>query len=86
MRRSRPSSLFALSRRKTSRPRHIRGQYGPGVVKGKGGDEQVPGYREEEGVNPRSGQTFAAFRFMLDSLAGRESPFYVRAASGCRNA
>lgn len=27
----------------------IRGQYGPGTMPGKNGDEQVPGYREEEG-------------------------------------
>ena len=37
----------------------VRGQYGPGVVKGK----KVVGYRDEERVNPESGtETYAAVR------------------------
>ncbi|MBC7922226.1 MAG: glucose-6-phosphate dehydrogenase [Ferruginibacter sp.] len=53
----------------------VRGQYGSGWLKG----EQVPGYREEEGVNPESNtETFAAVKFHLDNWRWQGVPFYVR--------
>ncbi|HZP82653.1 MAG TPA: glucose-6-phosphate dehydrogenase [Chthonomonadaceae bacterium] len=56
--------------------RTVRGQYGPGLVDGK----PVPGYREEEGVDPRSTtETFAAFRFAIDNWRWAGVPFYVQA-------
>ena len=54
----------------------VRGQYGPGAVDGK----PVPGYREEEGVNPRSEtETFSAFKFQINNWRWSGVPFYVRA-------
>ncbi|HZO91871.1 MAG TPA: glucose-6-phosphate dehydrogenase [Chthonomonadaceae bacterium] len=54
----------------------VRGQYGPGVVD----NQAVPGYREEEGVDPHSvTETFAAFRFSLDTWRWAGVPFYVQA-------
>jgi glucose-6-phosphate 1-dehydrogenase len=54
----------------------VRGQYGPGVVDGK----TVPGYREEEGVNPRSEtETFSAFKFQINNWRWSGVPFYVQA-------
>jgi len=53
----------------------VRGQYGPGVVGGK----KVPGYREEEKVNPKSTTpTYAAVKFAVDSWRWAGVPFYVR--------
>lgn len=55
----------------------VRGQYGPGKI----GDLDVPGYREEEGVNPRSEtETFSAFKFQLNNWRWSGVPFYVQAA------
>ena len=52
-----------------------RGQYGKGWMQG----EQVPGYREEEGVNPKSNaETFAAVKFYIDNWRWEGVPFYVR--------
>ena len=52
-----------------------RGQYGKGWMQG----EQVPGYREEEGVNPESNtETFAAVKFYIDNWRWEGVPFYVR--------
>ena len=52
-----------------------RGQYGKGWMQG----EQVPGYREEEGVNPQSNtETFAAVKFYIDNWRWEGVPFYVR--------
>ena len=54
----------------------VRGQYGPGVMDGK----SVPGYREEEGVHPRSDtETFAAFKFQINNWRWSGVPFYVQA-------
>ncbi len=53
----------------------VRGQYGPGWMKG----TQVPGYREEEGVDPKSGtETYAALRFYIDNWRWQGVPFYLR--------
>jgi glucose-6-phosphate 1-dehydrogenase len=53
----------------------VRGQYGPGWMKGK----KVPGYREEPDVDPRSGtETYAALKFYLDNWRWQGVPFYLR--------
>ncbi|HLV79900.1 MAG TPA: glucose-6-phosphate dehydrogenase, partial [Chthonomonadaceae bacterium] len=53
----------------------VRGQYGPGVIEG----QQVPGYRQEEGVNPGSvTETFAALKLMVDNWRWADVPFYLR--------
>ena len=53
----------------------VRGQYGPGYVLGK----KVPGYREEEGVNPQSStETFAALKLYFDNWRWADVPFYIR--------
>jgi glucose-6-phosphate 1-dehydrogenase len=53
----------------------VRGQYGPGVVGGK----KVPGYREEEKVDPRSNTaTDAAVKFAIDNWRWAGVPFYIR--------
>ncbi|WP_026464104.1 glucose-6-phosphate dehydrogenase [Adhaeribacter aquaticus] len=53
----------------------VRGQYGPGWMKSK----QVPGYREEKGVNPSSQtETYAAVKFRLDNWRWQGVPFYLR--------
>jgi glucose-6-phosphate 1-dehydrogenase len=54
----------------------VRGQYGPGIVEGK----RVPGYREEERVNPESGtETYAAVRLEIENWRWAGVPFYLRA-------
>jgi glucose-6-phosphate 1-dehydrogenase len=53
----------------------VRGQYGPGYVLG----EQVPGYRQEDGVNPESStETFAALKLYFDNWRWAGVPFYIR--------
>ncbi|ERJ57142.1 glucose-6-phosphate dehydrogenase [Sphingobacterium paucimobilis] len=53
----------------------VRGQYGEGWLQGK----KVPGYREEEGVNPKSNtETFVAVKFFLDNWRWQGVPFYLR--------
>ena len=53
----------------------VRGQYSAGWMKGK----RVPGYREEQGVNPESTTpTFVAMKFMVDNWRWRGVPFYLR--------
>jgi glucose-6-phosphate 1-dehydrogenase len=53
----------------------VRGQYGPGWVAA----TQVPGYRSEADVDPRSEtETFVAARFMIDDWRWSGVPFYVR--------
>jgi glucose-6-phosphate 1-dehydrogenase len=53
----------------------VRGQYGPGIVLG----EPVPGYRQEEGVDPNSStETFAALRLYIDNWRWAGVPFYLR--------
>jgi glucose-6-phosphate 1-dehydrogenase len=60
----------------TPGPKHVvRGQYGPGFVEG----EEVPGYREEEGVAPDSQtETYVAAKLFVDSWRWADTPFYVR--------
>ncbi|MBN9352131.1 MAG: glucose-6-phosphate dehydrogenase [Chitinophagaceae bacterium] len=58
-----------------------RGQYGPGWVKGK----QVPGYRQEKGVDAQSNtETFAAVKFFVDNWRWQGVPFYVRTGKRMR--
>ena len=53
----------------------VRGQYGRGSVEG----EEVPGYREEEGVAPDSiTETFVAAKLYVDNWRWADTPFYVR--------
>jgi glucose-6-phosphate 1-dehydrogenase len=53
----------------------VRGQYGPGAV----GAEDVPGYREEPGVNPGSNtETYVALKLVVDSWRWADTPFYLR--------
>ncbi len=53
----------------------VRGQYGPGWIKG----EQVIGYRDEPDVDPRSNtETFAAVKFFVDNWRWQDVPFYIR--------
>jgi len=53
----------------------VRGQYGPGIVRG----EAVPGYRDEKGVAPSSSTpTFAAIRVRVDNWRWSGVPFYLK--------
>ncbi|MEO6993009.1 MAG: glucose-6-phosphate dehydrogenase, partial [Lacunisphaera sp.] len=53
----------------------VRGQYGPGRC----GRENVPGYREEDGVAPDSKtETFAALKLQIDNWRWQDVPFYLR--------
>jgi len=57
----------------------VLGQYKGGMIDGK----EVPGYREEKGVNPDSiTPTFAMMRFFVDNWRWQGVPFYL--ASGKR--
>jgi glucose-6-phosphate 1-dehydrogenase len=51
------------------------GQYGPARI----GGEDVPGFRQEQGVNPRSQtNTYAAMTLFVDNWRWAGVPFYVR--------
>jgi glucose-6-phosphate 1-dehydrogenase len=53
----------------------VRGQYGRGFVEG----EDVPAYREEEGVAPDSmTETYVAAKLYVDNWRWADTPFYVR--------
>ena len=53
----------------------VSGQYGPANIGGK----DVPGFRQEEGVNPDSQtDTYAAATFFVDNWRWSRVPFYVR--------
>jgi glucose-6-phosphate 1-dehydrogenase len=53
----------------------VRGQYGRGFVEG----QEVPGYREEDGVDPQSTtETFVAAKLYVDNWRWADTPFYVR--------
>jgi len=53
----------------------VRGQYGPGKVKG----QEVPGYREEESIPPDSNTpTFFAAKFRIENWRWAGVPFYIR--------
>jgi glucose-6-phosphate 1-dehydrogenase len=54
----------------------VRGQYGPGWVQG----QKVPGYREEDSVDPHSRtETFVALRLQVDNWRWAGVPFFLRA-------
>ncbi|MDQ3823121.1 MAG: glucose-6-phosphate dehydrogenase [Actinomycetota bacterium] len=54
----------------------VRGQYGRGFIEG----EEVPGYREEEGVDAGSmTETYVAAKLYVDNWRWADTPFYVRA-------
>jgi glucose-6-phosphate 1-dehydrogenase len=53
----------------------VRARYGPGWIAG----EKVPGYRQEEGVDPQSTtDTFVAMRLEVDNWRWAGTPFYLR--------
>jgi glucose-6-phosphate 1-dehydrogenase len=53
----------------------VRGQYGRGFVEG----EEVPGYREEQGIAPNSTtDTYVAAKLYVDNWRWADTPFYVR--------
>ncbi|MNK18662.1 Glucose-6-phosphate 1-dehydrogenase [compost metagenome] len=53
----------------------VRGQYSKGWVEGK----EVPGYRQEKGVDAHSNtETFAAVKFHIDNWRWQGIPFYLR--------
>ena len=53
----------------------VRGQYIAGAIFG----QQVPGYRQEEGVPPNSTtETFAAMRLEIENWRWADVPFYLR--------
>jgi glucose-6-phosphate 1-dehydrogenase len=59
----------------------VRGQYGPGIVKG----EHVIGYRDEDRVNPESGtETYAALKLHIENWRWAGVPFYLRAGKRMR--
>ena len=60
----------------TPSPRSVvRGQYGRGYIEG----DEVPGYRDEENVDPRSmTETFVAAKLFVDNWRWADTPFYVR--------
>ncbi|MFN3929743.1 MAG: glucose-6-phosphate dehydrogenase, partial [Thermoflexus sp.] len=53
----------------------VRGQYGRGRI----GGEEVPGYREEPGVDPQSTtETYVALKLFVDNWRWQGVPFYLR--------
>ncbi|MBD2847200.1 glucose-6-phosphate dehydrogenase [Paenibacillus sp. IB182496] len=53
----------------------VRGQYGSGEARGKA----LPGYREEDKVDPQSAtETYFAARVLVDNLRWAGVPFYIR--------
>jgi glucose-6-phosphate 1-dehydrogenase len=53
----------------------VRGQYGRGFIEG----EDVPAYREEQGVSAQSmTETFVAAKLYVDNWRWADTPFYVR--------
>jgi glucose-6-phosphate 1-dehydrogenase len=59
----------------------VRGQYGRGFVEG----EEVPGYREEDGVASESlTETYVAAKLYVDNWRWADTPFYVRAGKRLR--
>jgi glucose-6-phosphate 1-dehydrogenase len=73
----RSEKVKVLKSMHTPGPKHIvRGQYGRGYVEG----EEVPGYREEEGVDPNSmTETYVAAKLFVDNWRWADVPYYVRA-------
>jgi glucose-6-phosphate 1-dehydrogenase len=69
--------LRAVRRIKPEEVHHyaVRGQYSEGWLQGK----KVPGYREEQDVDPKSNtETFVAIKFYLDNWRWQGVPFYLR--------
>lgn len=59
----------------------VRGQYGPGVIKGK----NLPAYREEKGVAPDSQtDTYAALQVFLDTWRWEGVPMYLRSGKAMK--
>jgi glucose-6-phosphate 1-dehydrogenase len=60
----------------TPGPKHVvRGQYGAGYIEG----EEVPGYREEQGVTADSDtETYLAAKLFVDNWRWADTPFYIR--------
>jgi glucose-6-phosphate 1-dehydrogenase len=57
------------------RTKVVRAQYGPGAINGK----PVPGYREEEKVDPKSNiETFVALGLQIDNWRWADVPIYMR--------
>jgi glucose-6-phosphate 1-dehydrogenase len=53
----------------------VAGQYGPARI----GSDEVPGFRQEPGVNPESQiDTFSAVTFFIDNWRWASVPFYIR--------
>lgn len=53
----------------------VRAQYGPGILNG----QPVPGYRQEEGVDPQTHtETFAAAKLMIENWRWKGVPFFLR--------
>ena len=53
----------------------VRGQYSPGKI----GDQPMPGYREEPGVNSASKtETFVSAKLLIDNWRWAGVPFYIR--------
>jgi glucose-6-phosphate 1-dehydrogenase len=60
----------------------VRGQYGPGILQ----DQSLPGYRQEEGVNPNSNtETYAALKLYVDNWRWADVPFYLRSGKRMPN-
>jgi glucose-6-phosphate 1-dehydrogenase len=73
----RNEKVKVLRAMRTPDPKNIvRGQYGRGFVEG----QEVPGYREEEGVAGASlTETFVAAKLFVDNWRWADTPFYIRA-------
>ena len=70
-------SLQIMADEKTLYDNTIRAQYVSSVING----ERVKGYREEEGVDPKSStETYAAIKFYVDNWRWKDVPFFVRTA------
>jgi glucose-6-phosphate 1-dehydrogenase len=72
----RNEKVKVLKAMQTPGPSHVvRGQYGPGFVEGK----ETPGYRDEEGVDPKSTtETYVAAKLFIDNWRWAGTPIYVR--------
>lgn len=65
----------------TVRRTFVRARYGPGEVAGRA----VPGYRQEEGIDPRSRtETYVAARIGIDNWRWQGVPFYLQTGKRLR--
>jgi glucose-6-phosphate 1-dehydrogenase len=70
-------SLRIMKDMETLRTNTLRAQYVSSEVQNK----KIKGYREEEGVDPKSTtETYAAIKFFVDNWRWKDVPFYVRTA------